>query len=176
MTIAIPIVYALLMVTFMTGQEASAAATLQVKSPTYALVLTGDWRETPATDSEQRSFASAGRSAGLTVSALPLQVSKDKLELLAHKLIDLRLAAEKKATQGDGLQLAISAPIAVVRPWGFAVSYHGSESTRRRFAYWGAVTKSQALSIYVESTALDETELKAVLDGILAHLEFDKTP
>jgi hypothetical protein len=148
---------------------------LQVTTPSYSLTLSGDWRELPSDDPEQKTFVSRAHDVRLVISSLDVTGTQVDPQDAAQHLVQMRMNAERQAAERYGRLMTIAEPVVAPQPWGAMVAYYGHDNTGRQFNFAGMVTRRQVLQTYVESPTLSGDELFAVFQEIQQGLSFDES-
>lgn len=156
--------------------QSTAAREIHVTSPSYTLVLDGDWRELTSDDPEEKTFVSQSHNTRLVVSSLQMSPSQIEPQDAAQHLVQSRLSGERQAAERFGRQMTIAEPVIAPQPWGAMVAYYGHDNVGRQFNFAGMVTRRQILQTYVESPTLSADELFAVFQGVQKGLTFDESP
>lgn len=147
-----------------------------IHDPAFSLDLGSPWQAVPGDDPEQYSFVDTARDIGITLSALPIDITADAIDQFAGALVESRLRAEADAATAFDHRMTIYEPIIVPRAWGCAVAYYGHDDSGRQFSYSGMVTRSAIISLYMSTGRLSERELMEAMDEVGSRIEFDRTP
>ena len=148
--------------------DCRAAGTLH--HPAWDLALDGDWALQARDDPEQQTASSTALDIGLTTSFLPLNVKLAGVEPLARKFQDIRLRTEHETGVRFHRTVTVDAPALAPAPGGYLLTYGGHDDTGRHFRFYGRVTQRGVLSLYVESSSRNESELAAAMDRVVAGL------
>jgi hypothetical protein len=149
---------------------------LTIINSNFSLELEAPWVRLPNEDPEQYNFRDSDRDVDITLSAMGMRAKPNEIELVASKLIEIRLKAEGQMADEFGIRLTIAEPINVVRPWGRAIAYYGSDHTGRQFSYSGMVTTHTVINLYMSTKKLTESELMTVMNEVGSKIQFDRTP
>ncbi|MFO0600787.1 MAG: hypothetical protein U0228_36090 [Myxococcaceae bacterium] len=117
---------------------------LLVEQPEFTLRLPDGWTQLPA-EAEQLSFQSS--EAHLLISVLRQDVPPEKLDALAAKLAEIRVAAEQESVPG-----VRHAPPSVKRKAEdhAEVMYAGAGQSIA-FCFWGVVTTQKVFSFWLSA-------------------------
>lgn len=149
---------------------------LKIIDPNFTLELEAPWVRLPNDDPEQYNFRDSDRDIDITLSAMDMRAKPDEVELVASKMIEFRLKAEGQMAEEYGNRLTIAEPINIVRPWGRAIAYYGSDNNGRQFSYSGMVTRNTVINLYMSTSKLTEKELMSAMDEVGSRIQFDRTP
>jgi hypothetical protein len=139
---------------------------VNVRNHYFRLALPGDWALRKGEDPEQFVFISAARSAQVTISVLPMNAKGKNLEQITDKLLEVRLAAERK-TAADR-QIFFSAPWrSMPAGGGIQINYMGHDSLGRYFFYSGFVTETGITSVTGELVHSNEPALRDFYKEVL---------
>lgn len=150
-------------------------ATLKIVDARYSFELRGDWIEVPTEEPGVRTLRLADESIQVAASSLQIRLAPQQLEAFAKQFIGIRVRSETQAASQAGIeQMYIATPQIVRRPWGYTLTYFGSDDRERHFSFLGALNSKGLLNIYGESFA-GAQKVSSVMDDIAATLEFDRT-
>ena len=149
---------------------------LKIVDPSFTLELEAPWVRLPNDDPEQYNFRDSNRDIDITLSAMGMSAKSEEVELVASKMIEFRLEAEGKMAEEYGVRLTIAEPINIVRPWGRAIAYYGSDNKGRHFSYSGMVTRNTIINLYMSTGKLTEKELMLAMNDVGSKIQFDRKP
>jgi hypothetical protein len=158
------------------GAQPASNDLLKVADPSFTLELAAPWVRLPNDDPEQYNFRDSDRDIDITLSAMSIGAKPDEVELIASKMVEIRLKAEGQMAEEYGIRLTIAEPINIVRPWGRAIAYYGSDNNGRQFSYSGMVTRRTVINLYMSTNKLTEKELMSVMNEVGSSIQFDRTP
>jgi hypothetical protein len=148
---------------------------LKIVDSNFTLQLEAPWVRLPNDDPEQYNFRDSDRDIDITLSAMGLRAKPDEVELVASKMIEIRLKAEGQMAGELGIKLTIAEPVNIARPWGRAIAYYGSDNNGRQFSYSGIVTRNTVINLYMSTKKLTETELMSAMNEVGSNIQFDRT-
>lgn len=147
-----------------------------IDDPDFTLDLDQAWEKVPDDDPRLYKFLETERGIIIVIRAMSVAVSSDRMDEMAHLLLELRVTGERERAAAAGLDPIIYESIVVPQAWGRAAAFYGHDETGRQFSFSGFVTRRGLIGVYASSDRLSERELFEALDEVISRIEFDRTP
>ena len=155
------------MMPLLASAEMIGSARFELELPS-GWVVEANTVERPETDDVHQLVFEDGDAAA-TVSTM-LFAHSDR-EALANTYLDIRLQAEREVNEELGQTVTYEEAFEN-KGHGHQIEYFGSDSSGRRFRYWGFIRDSKLINIYVEAYDMDEDSLEGLFQELLSGLRF----
>jgi len=151
----------------------TVAAQVSVQRSEFTFSLPADWAQVKGSDPEQWDFESKTLKSSVVLSILPnLNIPKARLAEAAKKFAEIRKDAEQKARPGQ--KIIYGDEWAELKPSGDVaqVAYAAYDETGMIFRFFGYVTQSKVLSLWVATADRDRESSKRAFDEAARGLKF----
>jgi len=150
-----------------------AESHVELKNNEFVFKLPSDWTQVRSDGPEQWSFASKEKRSSIVLSIVPkLDIPASRLVEVAKKFASLRREAEQKARPGQ--KVTFGDEWVELKPSGDVaeVAYAGYDETGMIFRFYGFVTRTKVLSLWVATSGRDKDLSKRAFDDAFQGLKF----
>jgi hypothetical protein len=146
---------------------------VMLKTALFTLDAGDGWKEDAPPEPDVHILHSDKNKVSATISAQAVvQDGMDVMEVkaIAERLLEIRTAAETQVLREAGIDVSLNRALKQLS-FGYQIEYFGHDSDHRQFRYFGVVTPTKVVNIYLESYDQSEESLGNIFRELLKGLQ-----